>query len=518
MNFNFDDKPEGKASISRENIPTKEDEAQHQEVVLSSAETKVLHVAESIEKEQLDKQDSQGEGGKGEDITPEEDYPGSSGDSVSEEEDEEEDEGNVEDPGELLMIACCDNPCCDENEGDRIFAEGQPLGAADSENPHIRNKERGDSETQGEVFHFERVPEHSGETLVKGDEIDENEQVQEGEEQVSLSAGEFEGLAGCLEEKIHGACKEGMQQASLESPDVPLQDVRGLKADREKEEHFEKMKDFSGEEHQEAGESFADYPSDFSSCEDMEEEETNQERKQKRNGQQDACLEDPATDETLMRQAEDSDEAGDECLLNKRFDAEKRRSRDGGAATGRDGIGETGRSDSNRPGDGEALVKNCEGRLQSTCPRDPNQELLEEFQGESRAEFADNSDEAPSSLNWNLVTSTCETLLSDDLFAAVEAEEEEALPSDGTQRTADDDAYSVLQRSGARSTNMSNLGPLDGSFSWNTELEASGVSGDFEDTSYWDQEQERIESFYRFYDGSDGENRGESELRGFFTW
>ncbi|XP_061910136.1 uncharacterized protein LOC133654118 isoform X2 [Entelurus aequoreus] len=33
-----------------------------------------------------------------------------------------------------------------------------------------------------------------------------------------------------------------------------------------------KMKDFSGEEHQEAGESYADYPSDFSSCEYVEHE------------------------------------------------------------------------------------------------------------------------------------------------------------------------------------------------------------------------------------------------------
>ncbi|XP_044068825.1 uncharacterized protein DDB_G0283697 isoform X2 [Siniperca chuatsi] len=569
-NLNFDEKfEEDKTDISQQNLPTKEDVALHQEAtgqtaVLSSVETKDIYMAENVEKERSDdksnEEDFQSVGVMSTDKTAGEDYTSSDGDSEQEgsvsgedEEDEEEDMGTGEKPGDLLMTV---HAFCDGNKEDRIFAEGQPLAPEGAENPQVRNEEQGESEGDEEVCYFERVPERGSEMMIKGDGIEEDEQEREEEKQEDSSDSECEGmkvehkvnvLARCFEQEVGNPCRDGPAKASLEFPEISKQNLQDLIAEVDSEEYEEKMKDFSGEEHQEAGESFADYPSDFSSCEYAEDGGKNQESKHQPNAlactsdsgsvaKQNTCLERPLTDITWTGRAEDTDEEGDEYLYSRdlEVDADKFRSLDvaageteivehvlgDAAVTGSDDGGETGESDSYSSSDDEVQVKRSdEELLHHLFLRDSETHLHGGSSAAFDSRISDDysrADPADFNINWNLDVVTTDTLLSEDLLTTEDTDKAETLLSCVTQRPAEDvNSYSVVQRGDAKTTSPSNQGSLDDSFFFNTELETSGNTelgqlGDdeYEDDRNWEQE-ERIKAFHEFYDDSDKENERE---------
>lgn len=564
-NLNFDEKSEDdKTDISRENLATKEDGALHQEAsgqtaVLYSMVTKDAYMAENVDEEQSDEEDFQGVEITSMENTPEEDYTSSDGDSEQEgsvsgddEDDEEEDIGTGEKPGNLLMSVHYGVEFCDGDKEDRIFSEGQPLAPEDAENPQVRNKEQGESESDEEVSYFERVPEHSSEMMLKGDGIEEDEQEnEEGKQEDSDSDSQCEGmkikqeniLALCFETEVENPYGDGQAKASLEFPEISVQNLQDLVAEVDSEEYAEKMKDFSGEEHQEAGEGFADYPSDFSSCEYIGDGGKNQERNHQSTAKQNSRLERAVTDATWMERVEDTDEDRDEYLysIDLEVDSDKFRGLDvatGGkdrgkietvehvlgdaAVTGCDDGGETSESDSYSSSDDDVHVKRSDEeqvddmRLQDL----KNNRQLEETQleGGCSAAFARWSTfddyNRDFNINWNLDVLTTDTLLSEDLLTTEDTDK-----ADVTQRPAEDiNNYSVVQRGDTKTTSPSNQGSLDDSFFFNTEIEASGVTelgqlGDdeYEEERNWEQEQERIKAFYKFYDDSDGENEREGE-------
>ncbi|XP_070696470.1 RNA polymerase-associated protein LEO1 [Pempheris klunzingeri] len=550
-NLNFDEKfEEDRTGISHE---TKEDSALHQEATgqtaaLSSMETKDIYKDESVDEKQCDKEDFEGVSVMSTDNAPEEDYTSSDGDSEQdgsvsggdEEEDKEEGMGTGEKSGDLLMSVHCGKEFCDGYKEDRIFAEGQPLAPEGAENPQVRNKEQGESESDEEASYFERVPEHGSEMVIKGDGIEEDEQESEEEKQVD-SDSECEGmkieqeentLALCFEQRVENPCRDGTK-ASLEFPEISVQNLQDLVAEVDSEEYSEKMKDFSGEEHQEAGESFADYPSDFSSGEYAEDGGKKQESSHQSTAKQNACLERAVKDTTWMGRAEDTDEEGDEYLFSRdlEVDADEFRSLGvaaGGkytdyvehmlgraAVTGCDDGSETGESDSYSSSDDD------EEHDDNMCLQDHenNKQLEETHEGGGSPAFArwstsddyNRVDPADFNINWNLETT--DSLLCEDLLTTEGADGAETLLSHLTQRPAEDvNTYSVVQRGNIKTTSPSNQGSLDDDFFFNTELEASGVTevGQFGDAEYeeernWEQEQERIKAFNKFYDGS-GEN------------
>ncbi|XP_041801388.1 deoxyribonuclease I-like 1-like isoform X2 [Chelmon rostratus] len=562
--LNFDEKlEEDKGGISHENLATKEDEALHQEAtdqtaLLSHMETKDLYMAESVDKEESDEEDFQGAGVimSMDKILEEEDYTSSDGDSEQEgsvsgedEEDEEEDMGTGEKPGELLMSVRCGDEFCDDDKEDRIFAEGQPLAPEGAKNPQVRNEDQGGSESDEDVSYFERVPERGSEMMIKGDRC-EDEQEREEEKQEDSSGSEQEGmkieqeenvLALCFQQDVDNPCTDGPARAHLEFTEISGQNLQDLVAEVDSEEYVEKMEDFSGEEHQEAGESFADYPSDFSSCEYLEDGGKNQNSNHQSIATQDACLEGAGTDITWMERAEDAEEEGDEYLysIDLEVDVGKFRSPDvasGGEGRGKielvehvlgdaavtqcDDGGEVGESDSYSSSDNEVQVKNSdEELLENTNPQDlENNKQPEELHGGSSAVFSRwstsddcNRDPADFNIDWNLDVLTNDVLLSEDLLTTEDTDKAETPPSHVT--LTEDNSYSVVQRGGAKTKGTSNQGSLDDSFFFNTELEASGISelGQLGDDEYegernWEQEQERIKAFYEFYDDSDGEN------------
>ncbi|XP_068609021.1 uncharacterized protein si:dkey-183p4.10 [Brachionichthys hirsutus] len=205
-----------------------------------------------------------------------------------------------------------------------------------------------------------------------------------------------------------------------------------------------------------------------------------------------------------MGKAEDSDEEGDadtfkglDVLTREKGKTELVKRPLGNAATKTCADRrETGESDScSSSDDGMKEKKRSEEDLENMCPQYEHNKLLQDIRSESRAAFAN--------------------LSASDRFNEKDPSKEETALSNATQRPAEDvRACLVVQRGNARSTSPTNLGSLDDSFSPDTELEASGTSelgqlgeDDFEDERYWKQEEERIKAFYRFYDGSDREDR-----------
>uniref|UniRef100_UPI0037E8E4B4 aspartic and glutamic acid-rich protein isoform X2 n=1 Tax=Semicossyphus pulcher TaxID=241346 RepID=UPI0037E8E4B4 len=541
--LNFDEKfEEEKTDISNENLQTKEDEALQQEAayqtaVLSDMETKYVNMAENNDEEQSDEEDFKAVGVMSMEKIQEEDYTSSEGDSEQEgsvsgddEEGEEEDMRAGEKAGDLLMS--------DGNKEDRIFAEGQPLAPQGAESPQDRNKEH--SESNEEVSYFERVPERGGEMVIRGDRIeDEEEEIEEAKQEDSSDSSECEGmkveqdenvLALRFEEEVDNLSRDGPEKVSLEFPEILVQNLQDLVAEVESEECEEIVEDFSGEEHQEAGESFADYPSDFSSCEYVEESQGS--KHQTSNlactsdgssvSYQDARLGEEATDRTSMGGGEDTDEEGDEYLYSRNLDegldvtGEEDRERleliEGDA--GCDDEGETDESDSCSSSDDEVKRSDEErdiytDNLGHQFPE--NNKEYEEAELTSGSSAAFRVEGAGLDLNWDIDRLTTDTLLSEELLTTEDTHRAETLLSDVIAE--DVNFYSVVQREDAKTTSSSNQGSLDDSFFFDTELETSGVTemeqrgeDEYEEERSWDQEKERIKAFYKFYDDSDGED------------
>ncbi|XP_068180824.1 uncharacterized protein si:dkey-183p4.10 isoform X2 [Antennarius striatus] len=502
------------AEFSNENIPTEEDETQHQEAVLFSTETKDVPTAENIAKEPLNEDDFQQEEAKNLEKTPENDCKGWDGNSEQDislsgedEEDDEEDMVKGEEPRQLFTV-CCNSRSCNHNKPDRFLTEGQTLDPISSKDLQVRNKEQRDNETDENVTYFGRLPDCGSEMVIKADENDEEKHECKGEKQEGLSDRQQEDTEmkqeesisdGYFREEIYNSCIDGPVKASLEIPEKPLQNQMDLMSENE-EKYLEKMKDFSGEEHQEAGESFADYPSDLSSCEYIENEEINQDCNYQLNAQEAACLENSLINVVGMGKAEDSDGGGDECLSSICLDADKFRFLD---------------------------VLTGEDDLENMCPQDVNNTLLQDVHSESSAEFAnlntsDSYSERDPNINWNLDLITSDNLLSEDFLGTEHTDRQETVLSDVTQCPPEKVSASlVVERFDARSSNPSNLGSLDDSFFYGTEFEASGISElgqledeDFEDESYWKQEQERITAFHRiYYESGRGDRKERRQIK-----
>ncbi|XP_078110954.1 uncharacterized protein LOC144520792 isoform X3 [Sander vitreus] len=562
-NLNFDEKcEEDKTDISHENLLTKEDEALQQEAtgptaVSSGIKTKDIYVAENVDEKQCDdksdEEDFEGAGLMSMAKTPVEDYTSSESEqegSVSgeDEENEEEDMGTGEKPGDLLRLVHCSDEFCNGNKEDRVFAEGPPLAPEGAENPQVRNEEQGEGESDEEESYFERVPKCGSEMMIKGDGIEEDEQEREEEnKEEDVCDSECEGmrieqeenvLALCFEQNLESPCRDGPGKASLKFPEISVQNLQDLIAEVDSEDYGERMKDFSGDEHQDAGESFADYPSDLSSCEYIEGGAKNQESNHQSNAlacafescsiaKQNTCLERAVTHGTGMGKAEDTDEERDGYLYSRDLegDADEFRGLDvaagekeivenvsgDAAVTGFDDGGETGESDSYISSDNEDEEKSSnEEIIDSRQDLKGNKQRVETCGGSSAA-FPDDDDDnrvnpADFDINWNIDVLTTDTLRSEDLLTTEDTDKAETLPSYVTQRPPEDvNSYSTT-------TSPSNQGSLDDSFFFNTEPEASriyelGQLGDdeYEEERNWEQEQKRIKAFYEFYD-SDEEN------------
>ncbi|XP_067381992.1 uncharacterized protein si:dkey-183p4.10 isoform X2 [Channa argus] len=565
-NLSFDERFENeKTAVTHKNLPTKEDRAMHQEttgdaVISSNIENKDM--AQNDDEEQFEvkneEEDYRGVGISvmGMDITAKEDY--TSLDRESEEDscnsgDDDVEKENIETQeklGDSLMSFDCRDSFYYDNKEGKIFAEGQFLAREGTENPKFRNEEQGESDSEEEVSYFGQVPERGNLMATKGDGTKEDEQKQEEEVQED-SDSECEDMKIKVENVATQSFELGVEspyndvpvEASLEFPDISVQNLQDLLAEVDSESCVEKMKDFSGEEHQEAGEGFADYPSDFSSCEYVEGERTNEGNEYKSNTL--PCQEKAVTDVRWLGKEENTDEEGDGYLYSRDLEVdgdrlmskdmtseEKHRTKLEVVKHGTecdDGV-EAGESDSYSSSDDEVQVRRRdEEDSDRLCLQDlDGYKKLEETQlysesGEAFSRWSTSDDHyftnnqinlADFNINVDFDLLKTDTLLAEDLLTTEDA--------DVSHCPAEDiNSYSAVQREDNKTTSSSYQGSLDDSFFFNTELEVSGVSeqgqlGDdeYEEERNWEQEQERIKAFYKFYNDSDGENgREERQIK-----
>ncbi|KAL6119784.1 uncharacterized protein ACO6RY_04290 [Pungitius sinensis] len=552
-NLNIEEKFEAdQREISQDNLLTEEDGAAQQEATgltadLSNMETKNVNMAEN-DNETSEEEDIEGAGFMSRDKTLQEDYTSSDEEieEVDSEEDEEDNMGLGEKTGDLSKWLRCSNEVCDGDKEDRFLFEGQPL------TPEVRIEE-----SDEEVSYLLEVPKRGNEMMIRSDGIKNDAQDREKEEDTCDCEGEDTMieqqeavLALCCELESPRGDTEG--DTLFEFPEISVQNLKDLIAEVDSEKFVEKINIFSGEEHQEAGESFADYPSDFSSCEYVEDGGKNLDNKHQSEAlpcasgssstvQQNTFLQGPATGGMRMGRAEDSDDDGDRNLHSRYLErednefssadvanGEKRLVENVSASasvTGLDDGSATGGSESSTSSDDEVQEKRSDEELFGMCLQDLNSiKHLENTRGGGRASFSDFYDRVdPSDFNIHLNPDlwTADLCLSEDVLTTGDTDEPETPLSDVTQHPADDgNRYPVVQEGDAKTTKSSNQGSLDDDFFFNTEPGASGITetgqlGDdeSEDERNWQQEQQRIRSFYEFYNDSDGEDERGGRLK-----
>lgn len=297
---------EDTSTIFCENIPTKEKENLHQETP-TFCYSDIINTDESVEEELPDEAAFQGEVVVSTGKSQEECYTSSWEDSAQEGEDEEN-EGEEMKSGKQLLLAYVGDKYHCSSKGDRArpSVETRPLPPAGDENSPVRNEEQRETESD-EISYFQSVPEHGSKTKrteddrqeidkVKPDsesearkreeeeEEEEEEQNEDDYEEEHRDEGEEEDnvLTLCFEQEVKNPHWDAPAGHTLDFLELRVQYSQDRMADDE--EPAQKMEDFSGEDHQEAGESFAEYPSDFSSCEYIDQGEGDEESNSWRTG------------------------------------------------------------------------------------------------------------------------------------------------------------------------------------------------------------------------------------------
>nr|XP_046200701.1 spore wall protein 2-like isoform X2 [Oncorhynchus gorbuscha] len=242
---------------------------------VSLTEEDTEHIDEEEEEEEEEEGKEEVEEGKEEEEEDEEEI--TSG--------EEEDTGieNIGSPGGWSVVVHYD-----EENIENIVTTGQPFAQEDRENPNIRNIEQGTYENS-DVSCFEGVTEDDTMEITAdiSEGIEEEERLAAEENQDKSSDSDLEVLTSSITEN---QIEEGKKGVNLLSPHFPqeneeeeeqdepgapeivsycpdpaaTQNLQSIMVNAFVEHPLEaKIKDFLGDDHQEAGESFADYPSDF---------------------------------------------------------------------------------------------------------------------------------------------------------------------------------------------------------------------------------------------------------------
>ncbi|XP_062420188.1 uncharacterized protein LOC119221694 isoform X2 [Pungitius pungitius] len=540
-NLNIEEKFEAdQREISQDNLLTEEDGAAQQEATGRTAD--LSNMETNYDNETSEEEDIEGAGFMSRDKTLQEDYTSSDEEieEVDSEEDEEDNMGLGEKTGDLSKGLRCSNEVCDGDKEDRFLFEGQPL------TPGVRIEE-----SDEEVSYLSEVPKRGNEMMIRSDGIKNDAQDREKEEDTCDCEGE-----GTMIEQQEAPCCElesprgdGTAGDTLfEFPEISVQNLQDLIAEVDSEKFVEKMNIFSGVEHQEAGESFADYPSDFSSCEYVEDGGQNLDKKHQSEAlpcasgssstvQQNTFLQGPATGGMRTGRAEDSDrnlhsrylERGDNEFSSADVaNGEKRLVENVSASasvTGLDDGSATGGSESSTSSDDEVQEKRSDEELFGMCLQDLNSiEHLENTRGGRRTSFSDFYDRVdPADFNIHLNPDLwrADLILPEDVLTTGDTDEPETPLSGVTPRPADSgNRYPVVHEGDAKTTKSSHQGSLDDDFFFNTEPDASGITetgqlGDdeSEDERNWQQEQQRIRSFYEFYNDSDGEDERGGRLK-----
>lgn len=418
---------------------------------------------------------------------------------------EEKEMGATEEPEGLLMSVCCSDDLYDAQNEDEIFAEGPAMASEGTDNPKDSNKVQGEAESDEEASYFGGIPEHGDETMMEREREEPSDS--DSEDMTTEQEGNILIQGSDNSYKI-----SSMVKPNLEFQGLSLENLQDLITEVDGEKCAVKMTDFTGDEHQEAGETIADYPSDFSSGEYAGAELNASPPVKQEKG--------AVTGAPWIRGTADSGcEKDDGFLYSADLEVKKVGNVDVAAGEYDDSslavMGD--RSSYSSSDDEEPLRGIGEESSDDMNVRDiDNNVKLEDVQ---RCEFSrrsgsndqtvqDRSDPADF-IRSGFDALKSRTCLSEHLLTTEGIDETENLPSEENQCPAQDvNCYSVVERARA---SPSGQGSIDDGFFFNAG--SSEASEDLqlahdndEDKRISEQMQERIEAFKRFYDDSDDED------------
>lgn len=463
---------EDSSAINSENIPAKEKQTLHQEAP-SFCRPGIINTAKNVEEEGPHEVGFQAEvivrtGNS------QEDYYTSSEENSAQEGEDGKGGGEEMNLVKQLMWAHSGEGCHHGSKGDRVrpSEETRPLAPEGEENTRVRNEEQGESESD-EMSYFQRVPEHDGKTertednhqepdseseAPKSEEEEEEQEQDDDYDDESNDDGEEEDnfltlCFGLEDENPHWDDPAG---DIMDFHELKVQHLQDLIAEDDNGKSVEKIKDFSGVEHQDAGESFAEYPSDFSSCESIEDGEKDEENNCQWTG-----------DQGTVQRVTDS-----ETLL-----------------VGSRGTGQ-GKAELVETTSGDIAELSCEMSDSYTSSDDETQTTSDEESNWTSKDLQNKSQLEEGHSGSRICADPEMSLFSDDLLVSNKEENPDMTlcPAEGVRMSS---------------------GSLDDRF-FSTEYADSQISeaGELEDEEYedknnWEQEQERIRAFYEFYDDSD---------------
>ncbi|XP_038161835.1 glutamic acid-rich protein-like isoform X3 [Cyprinodon tularosa] len=543
-NLCFDEKSEEEQA---ENLTTEAEETQLQEATAEVAALSegpladALNMEENAYEEQSDEENS------------EEDLEGISlssktleGENTSTEgEEEQKEEGAERDEEEddtLMSIHSSD--VCDFKKEDGII-DDEDSEDSDELQDSDTNQEEVDSDEEEDI---ECRHEKTVESAESEEEEEEEEEEVDGEEDSSES--EYENMK-TEEENIHTEEKENPHNADpadsgLEFPSISFQNLQDLISEVDGEVYNEKMSDFTGEEHQEAGESFAEYPSDFSSTE-YARNPVNAQRASPQPGEG-KCLESTVTGSLWTETSEKADYGEEEEFLFSRDmemnvgkiigsdetvrEEDEKKNDNSLSVTCSDDEDKTSESDSYSSSDEEEPL-----RRTSDVFSDKSRTLyleedtkLEDFKfhsgsntDDTRNDRYDSADFLRSALSGSDVLETNNFLLE----YLQTADNTNSPPSDINQHPEQDgNTYSAVQREEMKVGSPFIHGSIDDSFFFNEETSNFPEDGqeeeeveeeeedEYEERRNFEQMKQRIEAFQKFYNDSDDENgREERQIK-----
>ncbi|XP_027880736.1 glutamic acid-rich protein isoform X2 [Xiphophorus couchianus] len=335
--------------------------------------------------------------------------------------------------------------------------------------------------------------------------------------------------------------------SGLEFSCISLQNLQDLISEVDGEVYEEKMSDFTGEEHQEAGESFADYPSDFSSGEygrnaatarsaspRLREEEGLQravteshESEEEGSGKEEEFLFSRDIEVNVEKMMMSLDEAaGDEVegktehlLRGTSFDDEEK----------------TSESDSYSSSDDEEPLRRSSDVFSDKSrtrflEHNTNLENIRSLgaSGSDDSSFGRDRYDPAEFLSSGLGELETKTFLYEFFLSGEDTDGTES-PNSGGNQCPDQDvnSYSVVQKKDSIPASPFVQGSIDDSFFFNTEPkdftddgqqeeeeEEEEEEDEYEERRNFEQMKQRIEAFKRFYDNSDDENgREERQIK-----
>ncbi|XP_034028119.1 dentin sialophosphoprotein isoform X2 [Thalassophryne amazonica] len=533
LNFEETFKEDMKESL---HMPSKDDEVLHSQPAaqmpgLSSLESNDKDMAGSDDEQPSDTNNSEEQQGK----SPEVHCTSSSEDSELEDcvAGEEADTGQQS----LLMSVHSSEEFWRFNTEVEIFAEGQLPATEGTDKPQKRNEE---SESDKEALYCGEVSKGDVKVITKDDGIEEEVEIQKNSVYEGVKMEKDEGKEDKALPQDFGQQDGNIDTGRLvrdlcDSPEISMQSLEELDADTE--DHVDNIQDFSKDEYQEAGESFADYPSDFSSCEYVEERSTKVEKSPHQVDtlpcEPNSCSEQIVTDVTWLGCSGDTGRDTDKHLHCKEVDTDEvvDLDQDRGQRQivehiwGDPSVGvidhEVGECDESSSSEDDAQGRKSDEVFSGIFDLKDQFKPLEDTESQrDKVEFANWSicedlgitrgDQTVFQMCWNTDVSTNKAPLYGQLF--VDEENHETLSPDVNQHPKENicaNSYSIT----TKTLCPSNQGSVDDSFFFNTDPVSSGFTevgqlGDdeSEDETNWEQEQERIEAFYKFYNDSDGEN------------